>query len=277
MAASPQPLVLVSNRHTASGHQYADRTGVSYEFPTAYRNMIRSGSPFIYYRSREGREQPHYFGTGLVGPVRTSTQDPTRLECEIVDYRPFERAIAFRDASGAYVEPGGARKGYYQRGVRTITEDEFSAILELAKVAAPEAELVAGEVPPVEAQYGTSEASRLVEEYAVDVVAGKLRAENGPGSVRVMPRNNPGYDIQLLLLGRLHRFVEVKGTAAPAPVFFLTEGERKFSTAEAHRYTLFVVYNVKRDAGTHDVAEWRGEVTVDGCNLVAAQWRGRLP
>lgn len=54
MAVSPQPLVLVSNRQTASGHRYADRTGVSYEFPTAYRNMIRPGSPFVYYRSREG-------------------------------------------------------------------------------------------------------------------------------------------------------------------------------------------------------------------------------
>jgi len=277
MAESPQPLVLVSNRQTASGHSYADRTGESYEFPTRYRNQIQPGSPFVYYRSREGLEQPHYFGAGVIGPVQASRTDPTRLECEILDYRPFERAIPFRAASGHYLEVNGARKGYYQPGVRRITEDELTGILTLADSAPPEAEIVAGDVPPVEAQYGTSEASRLVEEYAVKQVVALLRERYGNASVREMPRNNPGYDLRVLFDGKLSRYVEVKGTALAAPVFFLTEGERKFSAQEAHRYLLFVVYNVRRDAGTHDLAEWAGEVTQANWNLKPSQWSGRLP
>lgn len=55
MPEDVQPLVLVSNRRTASGHTYADRTGLSYEFPTRYRNLILAGSPFVYYRSQEVR------------------------------------------------------------------------------------------------------------------------------------------------------------------------------------------------------------------------------
>lgn len=51
----------------------------------------------------------------------------------------------------------------------------------------------------------------------------------------------------------------------------------KFSAQEAHRYLLFVVYNVRRDAGTHDLAEWAGEVTQANWNLKPSQWSGRLP
>jgi hypothetical protein len=65
MADSPQPLVLVSNRQPASGHSYADRTGVSYELPTRYRSLIQPGCPFVHYRSREGTHQPHYLGVGI--------------------------------------------------------------------------------------------------------------------------------------------------------------------------------------------------------------------
>jgi hypothetical protein len=235
------------------------------------------GSPFVYYRSREGREQPHYFGAGIVGTVGTSRSDPDRLECEILDYKPFERAVAFKDVTGAHRELNGSRKGYYQQGVRRISEAELRAILELAESAAPEAEVVAGEVPPVEAKYGTSEASRLVEEYAVQRVLELLKARMPHADVREMARNNPGYDVSVAVEDHVVRYVEVKGTRLPAPVFFLTEGERKFSAQQHDRYTLFVVYRVRRHLGTHEVAEWQGEVTAGACGLAASQWSGSLP
>ncbi len=76
--------------------------------------------------------------------MRTSRNDPTRLECDILDFRPFERAVPFKDPRGNYLELHGTRKGYFQPGVRRITEDELTAILDLAQAAPAEAEVVAG-------------------------------------------------------------------------------------------------------------------------------------
>ncbi len=42
-SGEPPPIVLASNRTTASGHVYADRTGISYEYPTRYRSLIVPG------------------------------------------------------------------------------------------------------------------------------------------------------------------------------------------------------------------------------------------
>ena len=277
MVQVPAPIVLVSNLHTASGHSYADQTGISYEFPVRYGGLIMPGSPFVYYRSREGQQQPHYFGAGVIGPVRPSQSDPTRLECEILDYRPFERAIAFRDKDGAHLEASGGRRGYYQPGVRRITEAEFAGILNLASAAAPEAVVVAGSVPPTEAKFGTSEAARKVEEYAVSCVRELLEHRFRGATVRVMPRNNPGYDIRVTAPdGSLLRYAEVKGTALPSPVFFISEGERRFSERESRRYTLFVAHTVNLAARTHVMTEHDGEVTMAGASLKPVTWSGRL-
>lgn len=277
MATAPTPIVLVSNRRTASGHSYADRTGVSYEYPTRYRSMIVPGAPFVYYRSREGKRQPHYFGTGVVGLVRPSSREPGLLECEILDYRPFEHAVPLRDPSGTHLEESGTRRGYYQPGVRRLTEDEFSHVLRLAQLAPAEAEVVAGEVPPAEAKFGISEAAREVEEYAVERVRELLEERYRGATVRVMARNNPGYDIRVAAAdGTVLRYVEVKGTSLAAPVFFLSEGERRFSAREPAQYTIFVVYSVDLDAATHQVQEWEGEVTVDAAALTPVTWSGRL-
>ena len=47
------PLVLTQNELTESGHDYADRLGVEYEYPTRYRNLVRTGERFVYYRGRK--------------------------------------------------------------------------------------------------------------------------------------------------------------------------------------------------------------------------------
>ena len=277
MPESPEALVLVENRTTASGHEYADRTGVSYEFPTQYRRLMQPGTEFVYYRSREGHTEPHYFGAGVVGPVRISRVDPTRLECDVLDFRPFENAVAFKDSTGNHLEMGGATRGHYQSGVRRITEDELASILSLADLAPAEAHVVAGDVPAVGAKYGTSETSKLVDEFAVARIMELLPGRYPGAKIKEMPHNNPGYDIRVSQGDAVLRFVEVKGTQQSAPTFFLSEGERKFSAQEAHRYSLYVVFGVRLDAGTHDIAEWTGEVSVAECGLEVSQWRGRLP
>jgi len=48
----PDALVLVENEATVGGEFdfWGDDTGVRYHFPNQYRNLVRPGTPFVYYR-----------------------------------------------------------------------------------------------------------------------------------------------------------------------------------------------------------------------------------
>jgi hypothetical protein len=87
------PLVFASNEASASGHDYDDKTGTSYEYPALYKNRIKEGERFIYYRGvrrRNNRRGPaEYFGYGVVGLIRKSVND-SMWTCEIREYQPFE-------------------------------------------------------------------------------------------------------------------------------------------------------------------------------------------
>lgn len=143
------PLVFTINESTASGHKYDDRLGSSYEYPTMYRNIIKQGEQFIYYRGSRGksgeRVQPVYLGTGVVGAIRQSQHVSDCLVCEIVEFHPFPTPLPFRSADGDALEPGGAVGGrYYQKGVRAISEEDFARIVsEAAALAgAPDTKLI---------------------------------------------------------------------------------------------------------------------------------------
>ncbi|HEX9037387.1 MAG TPA: type II toxin-antitoxin system HicB family antitoxin [Ktedonobacterales bacterium] len=128
------PLVFTINESTASGHRYDDRLGSSYEYPTMYRNIIKQGERFVYYRGSRGksgeRVQPVYLGTGVVGAIRQSQHVSDCLVCDVVDFHLFPTPVAFRSADGDTLEPGGAVGGrYYQKGVRTISEDDYAHIV----------------------------------------------------------------------------------------------------------------------------------------------------
>lgn len=129
--------MLAISDETESGHLYADRPGEDYEFPTIYRNQVRPGERFVHYVTRRlkgGRRRPQaYVGEGIVGEVETSGSDPGRLACRLLSYRAFPRAVPFRDVAGSYLERGGARRGYFQRGVRVITAAEFNASVGLGR------------------------------------------------------------------------------------------------------------------------------------------------
>jgi hypothetical protein len=93
------PLVLAENEATESGIRYEDLTGVSYQFPTMYRNLIRPGMRFVYYRGRKsagGRRPQVYFGTGAIGGVGVDRKSPNRLVCEVLDYLPFAQPVPFK-------------------------------------------------------------------------------------------------------------------------------------------------------------------------------------
>ena len=69
------PLVLTQNEVTVDSEYdfWRDDTGVLYQYPNIYRNRVRTGRPFIYYRGvrRLGgrRGEAEYFGRGIIGDI----------------------------------------------------------------------------------------------------------------------------------------------------------------------------------------------------------------
>jgi hypothetical protein len=100
-----------------------------------------------------------------------------------------------------------------------------------------------------------------------------------PGHVVTqMPHNNPGYDILVGLSAAPVRYVEVKSTRADAPVFNLSEGERRFSVAHAPLYSLLVITGIDIEARTYLETHWYdGALTDEEFQLRPLQWRGRGP
>lgn len=128
-------LVLAQNDVSESGIVYDDTTGVSYQFPKMYLGIVRPGSPFVYYRGRKrkaGRQQQVYFGTGIIGTVKPDATAAGRMKCEILNFLPFEAPVPFKQGNSNYLEIGGTRRGYFQRGVRVISNEEYEAILKNA-------------------------------------------------------------------------------------------------------------------------------------------------
>ena len=277
-------LVLTTNRVTASGHHYDDRTGVSYEYPPRYRRMIVTGRRFVYYRGRDEGFDPHYFGSGIIGDIRDS-QNPGLLVCDILDYHPFARAVPFTDGVGHHLEPGGDTRGYYQPGCRRVPQSAFEQVIELGSGEAPASppeglpptQLARLSRRPRHAQYAPSEASKAVEERAVVRATEWLAARYPACAVEVMPRNNPGFDIRVVApSGEVVRYVEVKGTAAGMPSFFISDGERRFSTLEAARFTLVVVWAVNLVTGDCEITSHDGAVEAPDIDLTPRQFQGLI-
>jgi hypothetical protein len=68
------PLVLTSNEVNVSDKfNWKDITGVQYHYPNSYRNLIKTGEPFVYYRGvrrADGkRKSAEYFGRGTIGAI----------------------------------------------------------------------------------------------------------------------------------------------------------------------------------------------------------------
>jgi len=246
------PLVLTENEVSGSGITYSDWTGVVYQYPTKYRRVIRQGELFVYYkgrRRREGGVAPQvYFGTGVVGHAMADPAAPDRLICEILDYRPFASLVPFKDERGRYLETGAERRGYFQPGVRTISDVDFRHILEYAAATAIETPInsAGGQ------RYASTQGAREVDDFAIRVAQDELRRRYSGAALDPQPRNNPGFDILLRTAGMRSEilYVEVKGTRGIAPKFFLTEGERQFATLQASRFCLLIVHSIDLDNGT---------------------------
>jgi hypothetical protein len=274
------PLVFTENEATESGIHYADRTGVSYQFPKMYRGLIKPGERFVYYRGRYrkdgGRSPQVYFGTGVVGMVRADDDSSGRFSCEVLDYSPFERPVLFKTPSDSYFESGGVVRGYFQRGVRRVSEVDYRRILE----AADGLNAALGEAGKNESggrqSYASAEVARQIETFSVGVAVQEIQRRFPKADVDVLPRNNPGFDLLVRLTPDSTLFVEVKGTGQKRPCFFASEGELLFSRRNADRYRLVVVYAI--DLNDHSCSIlWReGGITAEvGFELTPIQWACR--
>jgi hypothetical protein len=279
------PLVFAENEESESGITYQDRTGISYQFPKMYRRIIQPGERFVYYRGRRkrggGRALQVYFGVGLVGNIAPDPNHPGRLICDVLDYQSFPAALAFKDINGRYFERGAERRGYFQRGVRAISEDDLRRILEAARTIETAQKAVAREADTSpegllnRITYASPEIARAVEDFAVRVALEELSRGHRECEVERQPHNNPGFDILVTTIGRSQErfYVEVKGTQRGSPQFFATEGELQFSRRYADKFRLVVVYGIELDTGAYKVFWHTGPIASDtGFRLKPVQW-----
>jgi len=258
------------------GSPYRDVTGVSYEYPPMYAKRMASGTAFVYYRSGDTEGTPRYFGTGTIGDSRPSASTAGWLECDILDYRAFEVPVPFRAPDGRYLEPDGKRRGYYQQGCRRIPAEVIDDIRAAAQLVDEDASVVAASSAAKDKKYASSELSKLIDAYAMEVAMTEV-ASRYPGlTIRRMPDNNPRYDIRVERSGRIVHYVEVKGTGGRDGAFFISEGERKFSEDEA-AYSLIVVREVDLDRKTHLTSWHDGPVDKATFGLKVRQWQGVIP
>jgi hypothetical protein len=139
-------LVLVENEVTVGGEYdfWADDTGARYQFPNQYRNRVRPGVPFVYYRGvrrADGRRgAAEYFGTGVIGEVWPDPEQPSdtpprhrRWFCAIEEYRPFRVPLPAKRSGKPYENIKTAMG--WRTGVREIPVVVFNELLEAAGAA----------------------------------------------------------------------------------------------------------------------------------------------
>lgn len=262
------PVVLVEVGGVArSGHLYSDRTGIDYEYPAGrYERRIQTGERFVYQVPRVG-----YVGAGIIGPIRDSEAEG-RLICDVLSVEYFDEPVGLKDAAGNYYEADATYwrdKVYWGQGVRPLSDERFEAILAAASSTKEPVEVAS-------VRYADHVTARRVEEISVAVAVKEMQGRFG-SNVHVMPRNNPGFDLRVGTESEPTRFVEVKGTQSPQPVFFMSSGEREFSIRNAERYTLVVVSGISlKDESHQAVAVRDGAVEGNDVTMAPSQWRGRL-
>lgn len=260
------PLIFGTEAPTLWDSDYADITGVQYEFPDRYRGAVKQGERFIYYRgARSGASG--YFGDGVVGEIRPSTK-AAHLVALVHDVVLYDEVVPIKDAAGNYLETGSTSGTNWANGVRRINDAAFG--------------IITGSAVPrdstdtdVAAAWASPEHTRKVERYSIAVAMTMLADEFGASAVSEMPPCNPGYDIEVQTdAAPLH--VEVKGTILPGPVFHLSEGQRSHAELLGERFRLIVVYAIDLAASTHEISWCSGADLPAQATLRPAAWSGVL-
>jgi hypothetical protein len=275
------PVVFGQNEENLNDREYADVLGEVYEFPAQYKGFVEPGEQVVYYRGRRsagGRSKPQvYLGVGLIGDVYPVGN---RFQCLITDYQPFEPPLFFKDGD-KYWEPraneyksAGKPVGYFFRnGIRPIDQESFDAICAAGFAAPP--------TPPPRASnadrnYADPAGILEVDEIAMELAMKEALARWPRHEVQQMPHNNPGFDIEIKKGGAPVHYIEVKGTRAHYPRFFISAGEVAHSERFAHCYSIWIYHSLDVLARTAELAEHTGAVTKAHFDLQTRQYFGRL-
>jgi hypothetical protein len=271
------PLVLTTNEYVPNpDHAWNDVTGVQYHYPNQYKNKIRPGVEFVYYRGvlrKTGpRGQAEYFGRGRIGQIR---QDPTTLGqsrpswfCTIEDYIPFAPTVPAK-ANGLFFEI--IPQNMWRNGVRDLDQAVFDQIVAQAGLGRDAAPVVApGPIGTLEVEslivpktkvigtngsgssigYRRSKRAKEIGDWAERVVFDFLQAQGGCAEIvhRAAQRETPGWDIDYRDAGGVLHRVEVKGTVAGAFTSIdLTANELRAAKAHGAHYWIFLVANCLTD------------------------------
>lgn len=145
-ALQAKALVLVEAEETVGNRHdnWKDVTGAEYHFPNQYRNRIRPGVPFVYYRGvrrAEGKRGPaEYFGYGRIRDVRLDPETAALPKkdrqwfASIEDYAPFVTPVPAKLPDGSFYE-ALEHTNLWGVGAREVTMGVYRAILTAAQVA----------------------------------------------------------------------------------------------------------------------------------------------
>lgn len=265
------PVVFAANKVSQREQGYRDLLDETYEYPNSWRDRVHEGDRFVYYRGTKAGGAAGYFGSGIIGKIRPSDL-PKRQRCEVLDIALFDELVPLKDpANGKYLEQPGVNQLGFQQGVRVISSATLSRILEIAGVQPTASTPQAPTQVPTTGYPGDPATRTASELYAVDRVVELLREEFPGEVVQVMPRNNPGFDIQVRHGELLH--VEVKGTVGRDVTFFMSEGERRFSIENSAKYRLYVVHKIDLEGMTHSVFVHQGGISELDFTLEPRQYR----
>ena len=276
-------LVLVENEVTFD-HQYdhwKDETGVRYQYPNAYKNLVKPGRRFVYYRGirrADGkRGTAEYFGRGIIGETwrdeSISENKPKanwKWYCTIDEYESFTNPAPIKNDNGYFediLNPMG-----WRTGVRKITNEIYNSILlavgksiEVIKndsivliedtnptfIDKPEMSIIKTSrnkkyyIPP--AYKNRSRKAKLIGDRAEEIVYRWLKV-NLPADVREsvewIAKNGqtPGWDIEYYDKNNSLVAVEVKGTESS--LFYsieITANEWNAAISKKDNYWLYIV------------------------------------
>lgn len=125
------PLVLSQNEATESKIKYVDKKGVSYQFRECIEESYgRASLSFTTAAARKpsgGSRKSISVGASL--ETSSILVHQSLLFCEILNFVEFAEPVPFKTGATNYLERNGTRRGYFQQGVRTISDEEFASIL----------------------------------------------------------------------------------------------------------------------------------------------------
>jgi hypothetical protein len=262
------PIVLTNNEVVINPeHAWRDIEGVQYHYPNQYKNLIKSGERFIYYkgvRRKQGKRAfAEYFGTGVIGEIRVDPASSNKSRpswfCTIENYLPFLQPIPAK-INGTFFE-GDPNKIIWRNSVRNLSLAAYEKILAAGGVARGPTPKAAAQVqegndlliPRKKVGAGSgasnggwrksSQAKAVgdwAEDAAIKFVRETLYAKDVVHRARIGEK--PGWDFDYIDQGGMLQRVEVKGTVAAAFTSIdLTVGE--YNAAKEHRqsYWIFLV------------------------------------